>query len=70
MESIQRSAAWKLEDILLSNFDKILQLIFTELKTCKGEDYEPDSLRTMLGALNHHLYDSDCAYRINNESNF
>jgi len=58
---------WKLEDIPLSNFDKILQRFFAELKTCKGEDYEPDSLSTMLGALNRHPCDSGCAHRINNE---
>ena len=34
---------------------------------CKGEDYEPDSLHTMLGALNHHLRDSGYTYRINDE---
>jgi len=37
------------------------------LKTCKGEDYEPDSLCMMLGALNCHLRDSGCAHRINDE---
>ena len=58
---------WKLEDIPLSNFDEILQRFFAELKTCKGEDYDPDSLRTMLGALNCHLRDSGCAHRINDE---
>ena len=40
---------------------------FAELKTFKGKDYEPYSLRTMLGALNRHLRNSDCAHRINNE---
>ena len=64
---VSREVPWKLEDILLSNFDEILQRFFAELKTCKGEDYELDSLRTMLGALNRHLRDSDCAHRINDK---
>ena len=62
-----REVPWKLEDIPLLNFDEILQRFFPELKTCKGEDYEPDSLRTMLGALSRHLRDSGCAHRINDE---
>ena len=59
--------SWKLEDIPLPNFDEILQQFFAELKTCKGKDYEPGSLCTMLGALNCHLRDSGCAHRINDE---
>ena len=51
----------------MSNFDKIFQRFFAELKTSKGEDYEPNSLHTMLGALNRHLRDSDCAHRINDK---
>ena len=64
---VSREVPWKLEDIPLSNFDEVLQRFFAELKTRKGEEYEPDSWRTMLGALNRHLRDSGCAHRINDE---
>ena len=45
---VSREVPWKLEEIPLSNFNEILQQFFAELKTCKGEDYERDSLRAML----------------------
>ena len=64
---VARKLPWKLEDIPLAKFDDTLQHFFAELKTRKGEDYEPDSLRTMLGALNRHLRDSGCAHRISDE---
>ena len=64
---VSREVPCKLEEIPLSNFDERLQRFFTELKTCKSKDYEPDSLRTMLGALNCHLRDSGCTHRINDE---
>ena len=66
MESIQRGA---LEVGRYSTVElrRNFATFFAELKTCKGEDYEPDSLRMMLGALNHHLRDSGCAHGINDE---
>ena len=38
-----------------SELDKVLQHFFAELKKQDGSDYEPDSLRTMLGALDRHF---------------
>ena len=64
---VSREVPWKLEEIPLSNFDEILQQFFTELKTCKGEDYEPESLHVMLRALNRHLRDSGFTHRTNDE---
>ena len=40
-----------LPDISPKEFDSILLRFYAELRTGKGEEYEPVSLRTMLGAL-------------------
>ena len=40
-----------LPNISLTEFDSILQKFYAELRAAKGEEYEPASLRTMLGAL-------------------
>ena len=43
-----------MEDIPKENLDKILQLFFAEVRK-RNEEYEPDSLRTMLTTLDRYL---------------
>ena len=38
-----------------SELDKALQQFYTEVRNKDGEDYEPDSLRVMIAALDRHL---------------
>ena len=35
--------------------NKVLENFYVEVRTNKGDDYEPDSLKVMLGALDRHL---------------
>ena len=44
-----------LPDISPKDLDNILQQYFAELRTQKGDEYEPDSLRTMLGTLHRYI---------------
>ena len=44
--------------------DRVLQHFFAELKKQDGTDYEPDSLRTMLGALDRHFRNAGHEFRI------
>ena len=53
-EKLQHLRAWiniSLPYIALIEFDSILQKLYAELRTVKGEEYEPTSLCTMLGDL-------------------
>ena len=51
----ERQIAQKLEEIPKERLDGILQLLFAEIRKNDGTNYEPDSLRTMLAALDRHL---------------
>ncbi len=44
--------------------DEVLHHFFAELKKQDGSDYEPDSLRTMLGALDRHFRNIGLDFRI------
>ena len=44
-----------LGDYQSEELNKILEQFFIELRKQNGDDYEPDCLRTMLGALERHL---------------
>ena len=51
----ERQTAQKLEEIPKERLDGILQLLYAEIRKNDGTNYEPDSLRTMLAALDRHL---------------
>ena len=53
-----------LEEIPKESLDSILQLFFAEVCKRDGTDYEPDSLRTMLAALDRHLKNNGCVFSI------
>ena len=50
-----RQIGQKLEEIPKEQLDDILQLFFAEIRKNNGANYEPDSLRTMMAALDRHL---------------
>ena len=50
--------------------DRVLQHFFAELKKQDGSDYEPDSLRTMLGALDRHFRNAGHEFRIIKDKEF
>ena len=50
-----RMESQKLEEIPKERLDGILQLFFAEICKNDGTNYEPDSLRTMMAALDRHL---------------
>ncbi len=45
---------------LEENLDKVLQLFCSEVRKKNGDEYEPDSLRTMIGALDRVLKENGC----------
>ena len=50
--------------------DGVLQRFYCEIKCKNGENYEPDSLRVMQAALDHHLKNCGCKYSIMKDIEF
>ena len=50
-----RELPHKLEEIPKQNLSGTLERFFAEVRKSDGSEYEPDSLRTMLAALDRHL---------------
>ena len=50
--------------------DVVLQNFFAELKKKDGTDYEPESLQTMLAALDRFFWSSGCKYSIAKDEEF
>ena len=61
---IERQIGQKLEEISKPQLDGILQLFFAEIHKNDGTNYEPDSLRTMMAALDRHLQDKGSTFSI------
>ena len=57
-------------DTSSSELDKILQHFFAELRKKDGTNYEPDSLRTMLGALDRYFRNAGYSFRIIKDKEF
>ena len=53
-----------------SELDKILQHVFAQLRKKDGTNYEPDSLRTMLGALDRYFRNAGYNFRIIKDKEF
>ena len=52
----EKQIGQELEEIILKEqLDGILQLFFAEIRKNDGTNYEPDSLRTMMAALDRQL---------------
>ena len=44
--------------------------MYTELKKCDGEEYEPESLKVMQAALDRRLREEGCSYSILKDAEF
>ena len=53
-----------------NELDAVLQHFFAEVKKDDGSDYEPESLRTMLAALDRSFRSSGCKYSIAKDKEF
>ena len=58
----QRKFNPKLEEYEHVDLDKKLPMFHAEVLTKVGLDHEPESLKTMLAALDWHLKEHDCKY--------
>ena len=67
---MERQIAQNLEEIPKGCLDSILQLFFAEI--CKNDEtnYEPDSLQTMLAALDRHLREKGSTFSILKDQEF
>ena len=66
----ERQIAQNLEEIPKGRLDGILQLFFAEIRKNDGTNYEPDSLRTMLAALDRHLREKGSTFSILKDREF
>ena len=55
----ERKLHAKIEDYRPEVLDNLLQQFYAEVRTKDGSDYEPESLKTMLAALDRHLKEHD-----------
>ena len=53
-----------LHEIPEDELDEVLQLFYAQVKKANGQDYEPDSLRTMLAGLDRYLRDMGKSFSI------
>ena len=76
---VRRSESWysqqprqqaKLEEIPVQELDRVLQEFYCHIRKQNGDEYEPDSLRTMLAALDRHLSGCGCSYSIIKDREF
>ena len=54
----------KLEEYEHEQLDKMLQIFYTEIRTKDGLEYEPESFKSMLAALNRYLKEHDYKFSI------
>ena len=60
----------KLEEYEREQLDKMLQIFYTEIRTKDGFEYEPESLKSMLAALDRYLKEHDYKYSIIRDREF
>ena len=60
----------KLEEYKHEDLDKKLQMLYAEVRTKGGLEYEPESLESTLAALDHHLKENDYKYSIIRDREF
>lgn len=53
----EKSIVLEIEEHEPADLNKLLEKFYAEVKNKNGEDYEPDSLRVMIAALDRHLKD-------------
>lgn len=67
---ITREIQQPLEEIPESELDSVLQRFYAQVKKANGQDYEPDSLRTMLASLDRYLRETGKSYSILSDKKF
>jgi len=60
----------KLEEYEPEELDKTLQIFYTEIRTKDGFEYEFESLKSMLEALDRYFKEHDCKYSIIRDREF
>ena len=60
----------RLEEIPVQELDRVLQEFYCHVRKQNGDEYEPDSLRTMLAVLDRHLSGCGCSYSIMKDREF
>ena len=53
------SKALEIEEHEPAELNRLLEKFYTEMKNKNGQDYEPDSLRVMIAALDRHLKEKE-----------
>jgi len=66
----QRGITVQLCEASATELDMVLQNFFAELKKKDGTEYEPESLRTMLAALDRFFRSSGCKYSVAKDKEF
>lgn len=66
----ERKVNPKLEEYEHKDLDKMLQMFYAEIRTKDGLEYEPESLKTMLAALDRHLKEHGYKYSIIRDREF
>ncbi|CAH3031547.1 unnamed protein product, partial [Pocillopora meandrina] len=66
----QRKVNPKMEEYEHEQLDKMLQIFYTEIRTKDGCEYEPESLKSMLAALDRYLKEHDYKYSIIRDREF
>ena len=59
----QKNIVNKIEENEPEKLKKLLETFYAEVKNKNGDDYEPDSLRVMIAALDRHLRANAQKYR-------
>ena len=59
-----------MEEYEHEQLDKMLQIFYTEIRTKDGCEYEPESLKSMLAALDRYLKEHDYKYSIIRDREF
>jgi len=66
----ERKVNPKLEQYEHKDLDKLLQISYAEVRTKDGLKYEPESLKSMLAALDRHLKEHDYKFLIKGHREF
>ena len=59
-----------MEEYEHEQLDKMLQIFYTEIRTKNGFEYKPESLKSMLAALDRYLKEHDYKYSIIRDREF
>ena len=60
----QKNIVNKIEENEPEKLNKLLETFYAEVKNKNGDDYEPDSLRVMIAALDRHLNEKGYKFSI------